>query len=293
MLTFHRVLESGHSVFPDWPTAQEFSDKISWFKKCVRIVALSDGIDAVIRGSSVENLGAITFDDGYLDNCTVALPILLRHQVPASFFVSTRYLDGQMMFDDAVIQAVLQSAKNSVSLPEIGLEHADISTSQAKRAFIDFVLEKLKYLTPTDRDSLVTKFIGQMGLKNSDRSMMGEWELKILRDNGMEIGSHSHDHNIPTTIASDEFTADVKKSKDILEGILGQPPTIYAFPNGQVGRDFDSNHERILKSLGFDAALSTSPGVITKTSNLYSLPRIAPWPSSQARFIAHLLRSRL
>lgn len=41
---------------------------------------------------------AITFDDGYLDNYEYAAPILLKHGLPATFFVSTRIVDEQLTF---------------------------------------------------------------------------------------------------------------------------------------------------------------------------------------------------
>ena len=45
-----------------------------------------------------EPLVCVTFDDGYLDNYTHAAPVLLRHGVPAAFFVSTGIVASDRRF---------------------------------------------------------------------------------------------------------------------------------------------------------------------------------------------------
>ena len=41
----------------------------------------------------------MSFDDGYLDNFENAAPILLKHQVPCTFFVSTEKIRRNQPFD--------------------------------------------------------------------------------------------------------------------------------------------------------------------------------------------------
>jgi peptidoglycan/xylan/chitin deacetylase (PgdA/CDA1 family) len=65
----------------------------------------------------------ITFDDGYADNVEVALPILLRYEIAADFFVSTGFLDGGRMWNDTVIEAFRATPLDRVDLGDFGLGH--------------------------------------------------------------------------------------------------------------------------------------------------------------------------
>ena len=57
----------------------------------------------------------VTFDDGYADNCWQALPILERHAVPATFFVTTGYLrETRRFWWDELERLILRSP----SLPQ-------------------------------------------------------------------------------------------------------------------------------------------------------------------------------
>jgi peptidoglycan/xylan/chitin deacetylase (PgdA/CDA1 family) len=53
-------------------------------------------LDTVPRSS--RPLVCVTFDDGYLDNYAHAVPILLKHQLPAAFFVSTGLIGTERAF---------------------------------------------------------------------------------------------------------------------------------------------------------------------------------------------------
>ena len=58
----------------------------------------------------------ITFDDGYADNHDIALPILKRHGLTATFFIATGFLDGGRMWNDTVIEAVRRTKRTTLDL---------------------------------------------------------------------------------------------------------------------------------------------------------------------------------
>jgi peptidoglycan/xylan/chitin deacetylase (PgdA/CDA1 family) len=57
------------------------------------VVSLHEGLQALQSGPLRKPLFAVTFDDGYLDNLTEALPVLLHYCIPATIFVTTRFCD--------------------------------------------------------------------------------------------------------------------------------------------------------------------------------------------------------
>ena len=80
MMIFHRVLPEPDPLFPGEPDADRFDAQLALLEHWFNILPLPDAI----RGLREERLPprplTITFDDGYADNCTVALPIL-RHRI--------------------------------------------------------------------------------------------------------------------------------------------------------------------------------------------------------------------
>ena len=65
------------------------------------MTTVEDAFDAWQRGESVERKACLTFDDGYEDFCTHAMPVLERLQCPASVYLVTRRL-GQTNTWDAI-----------------------------------------------------------------------------------------------------------------------------------------------------------------------------------------------
>ena len=78
---------------------------------------------------------AITFDDGYADNRTVAAPLLERHGLPCTFFVATGFLDGGRMWNDTLIETVRRAPGQTLDLrdltPDLGGSGTTMSFAQA------------------------------------------------------------------------------------------------------------------------------------------------------------------
>ena len=92
ILMYHRVASL---PFYDQLTVSPERFERQMRQLCARhqVVSLAEGLLALQAGPLRSPLVAVTFDDGYLDNLTEAAPILVRHGVPATIFVTTRFCD--------------------------------------------------------------------------------------------------------------------------------------------------------------------------------------------------------
>ena len=106
VLIYHRVRSSGDKLDTWNPSAEEFERQMALLSSCFEPLRLTEAIERLESRSLPRGAVAVTFDDGYADNFEVALPILRRHRVPATFFISTGYLDGGRMWNDTVVEAV-------------------------------------------------------------------------------------------------------------------------------------------------------------------------------------------
>ena len=182
---------------------------MTWVKTWFNVLPLSAAVKGLRQGTLPARAAAITFDDGYADNCDVALPILKRLGVPATFFVATGFLNGGRMFNDTVIEAV-----RAVSTPEFDLRAAKLScyrtgSPDEKRATIDAILNATKYLPQSERDDTVRAIQEAAGKTLPDDLMMTDDQLRTLRDAGMEIGAHTRTHPILAKCSKAEAESEI------------------------------------------------------------------------------------
>jgi peptidoglycan/xylan/chitin deacetylase (PgdA/CDA1 family) len=87
-----RIVLCYHSVHPNRQyassTPEVFERQVQWLKAHCRVTTLADVVTNRNNRTSGPPLVAITFDDGYEDNHSYALPILSKHGVPATFFIT-------------------------------------------------------------------------------------------------------------------------------------------------------------------------------------------------------------
>lgn len=86
VLFYHRIADQ-HVT--DWTmTREQFVTQLDWIAKRFEFISLSEAQRRLSRGQSPRPAICITFDDGYADNNRDALPLLIRRQIPVTYFVS-------------------------------------------------------------------------------------------------------------------------------------------------------------------------------------------------------------
>ena len=178
----------------------------------------------------------LTFDDGYFNN-TLAIEILNKYKIPATFFVTTKnILKHESYWWDIIFK---YRAKESVSLKKIREEQA--------------YLKKFKY---DDIDDYIIKHFGiraSMPWSDIDRPLKTEELYEISQNPLVTIGNHTHNHTILPLYDTKEIINQCRKSNKILSQIIGQEPKFIAFPNG----NFNAEILEICKQEGFNIAFNT------------------------------------
>jgi peptidoglycan/xylan/chitin deacetylase (PgdA/CDA1 family) len=293
ILIYHRVLPSVDELFPGTADARRFAEQLSWLKGAVNVIPLPEAIEKLREGRLPDRAACITFDDGYADNATVALPLLLRHRLNATFFISTGFLDGGRMFNDTIIESVRRAPGGMIDLGFLEMGAHRIDTPRSRRAVIEQIIDKLKYLPASLRQLQVDALARSVGADLPRDLMMRSDQVLDLHRNGMAIGAHTVTHPILARLDPSEARSEIQAGRDRLESVVGAPVKLFAYPNGKPGQDYGPAHVAMVRDLGFAAALSTRRAAADARSDLYQLPRFTPWGDSALRFGIGLARNNL
>jgi peptidoglycan/xylan/chitin deacetylase (PgdA/CDA1 family) len=289
VLIYHRVHERPDPMFPGEVDAARFDGQMQLVRRHCNPVALDEGVEQLRAGSLPDRAVAVTFDDGYADNATVALPILQRHRVPATFFVATGFLDGGRMWNDSLIEALRRAPDGPLDLADLGLGTLALGPEESRGAVAGRLLAAVKHLPPADRQARVDQICARVGPRLPDDLMMSSAQVRQLAEAGMAIGAHTVSHPILCKLSQDEARAEIERGRADLERIVGHPIRAFAYPNGRPGDDYTLRDRGIVEDLGFDFAVSTRWGAATAGSDRYQLPRFTPWDREPSRWLARLL----
>ena len=284
VLIFHRVLSESDPLRPTEPTASEFEVRMRWVAANFDVIPLTHVVQSLKQDRLPRRALCITFDDGYADNHDLALPILCKLGLPATFFVATGYLDGGCMFNDAIIEAVRRVRTPLLDLSALNLGRYAVVTLEERRRAISGILERLKYLDPRQRHELALRVADCAGAAVPTSLMMTSEQVAASHSSGMEIGAHTVSHPILADIGLDAARDEIVVGRRRLEALTGAPVRVFAYPNGRPQRDYRREHAALVRDLGFDGAVSTAWGAARAGADVFQIPRFTPWDRSDLRF---------
>jgi peptidoglycan/xylan/chitin deacetylase (PgdA/CDA1 family) len=204
----------------------------------------------------------VTFDDGYLDNRTNALPILLRHGIRAVFFVSSHYVGQRKTFWWDRLAYLVYHAPVSVarmSYPtdlvlRVG-ENRELVARLAARIIkncrgldVEKFLDRLGHALGVDWDD-------ELDRRLADRTIMTWDDVRALHAAGMAIGSHTRTHRVLDTVAAEELAGELAQSRADIERAIGAPVISVAYPVGRPVRRL-LFLEREVRRAGYEVGFS-------------------------------------
>ncbi len=289
VLIYHRVLAEPDPLRSGDVDAATFEWHMATLVRCFRVLPLGEAIDRLRAGTLPARAAAVTFDDGYADNCEQALPILQRYHVPATFFVTTGALGG-CNWNDVIVETVRACARETLDATPAGLGRMTVQTDAERRAAIEALLSTLKEWRTKERDAAVEALASAQACRPPSGVIMDRRQLARLARAGMDLGAHTVNHPILTRTEPGEAEDEIHSSRATLEAITGSSVRLFAYPYGRPGADYDAQHVELVRRLGFAGAVSTAWGAnVTGRADPFQLKRFTPWDRTPERFAARLL----
>ena len=293
-LIFHRVLPVPDPLFPDEMDAGRFDELCGWLRQWFNVLPLHEACLRLRDQSLPARALAITFDDGYADNHDVAMPILQRHGLCATFFVATGFLDGGRMWNDTLIEAV-RSTTAAVLHPTdsgiAGLNALPLTSLAERRDAVRALLRACKYMAVAEREEATLALARAAGVQLPQDLMMRSAQVQALHRAGMGVGGHTVNHPILARLELAQARAEMATGKARLEEIIQAPVALFAYPNGQPGQDYLADHARLARDIGFEFAVTTAWGAGSSGADPYQIPRFTPWDRTQWAFAVRLARN--
>lgn len=224
----------------------------------------------------------VTFDDGYRDNHELALPILLRHGIRATFFIATSYITERRVFWwDRIAYLISSSpesrAKLSYPLP------LDLDMRDRPRTIR--LLQRIAKTTPCLDFANYLDGIGQAAKvdwgereerRYADELILDWKQILELRRAGMDIASHTRTHRVLDTLSREDLDEELSGSREELESILKEPVCTISYPVGRTISDKAEVRNAIAKA-GYELGFSNASGVnnVWRSVDPFDLRRIS------------------
>lgn len=292
ILIYHRVLAKPDPLSDSDPLLAEFEMHMALLARQCNVLPLHEAVIRLQQGSLPARAAAITFDDGFADNLHVALPVLKKHGLHATFFISTGYLGGGVMFNDLFVAALRETKKDELDLSFLDLGKVPVANMEQRKQAFYLLLNRLRYRPVAERLALAHQVADEAEVMAPTDLMLDESGVRALHAAGMELGGHTVNHPILALLDDASAHHEIAEGKDQLESIIGEPIRLFAYPNGRPGTDYLPRDMAAVKKLGFTAAVSTQMGAAgraTVVKDLYQLPRFTPWDKTPARFAARMM----
>ncbi|MCM1082964.1 MAG: polysaccharide deacetylase family protein [Clostridium sp.] len=297
IVMYHYTRDLRHSRYPNIKALdlELFKQQLDFFEQNFAVIRMEDVLEAINGGKALpENALLLTFDDGYIDNYTVAFPLLMERGMQGSFFIPCKTFTENVLLDVNKIHFVIASApidrllvdlKGLIneavlefpSIPSYDELYAiyaederfdDKDTIFVKRILQTALPEKLRSRLSS---ILFEKYVGRSEADFSRELYVNHEQLRLMRKCGMFIGIHGYDHCWLSNLTEEQMREDIDKALGIMDEFIDRNAWVMNYPYGVYNEAVISH----IKDKGCKLGLTTEARVVDLSlDDVYRFPRL-------------------
>jgi peptidoglycan/xylan/chitin deacetylase (PgdA/CDA1 family) len=221
---------------------------------------------------------ALTFDAADSDFLQHAAPILKRHGVPYTLYVTTGFIDGVVApWWQALEEIVLKQSRLGLIIG--GSEQSfDCADHDAKQILFDHIRNWMMTLSETDRDAAIRDLCKRYGfdLTSLNAKAMSWGDIvRLSADPSVTIGTSSVHHPVMAHLDETNVRREMKMGQAVAEAALGARPLHFAYPYGSKGT-YGRREISLAGEADFATAVSGRARIVKMSDRdwLTALPRI-------------------
>jgi len=266
-------------------TASAFYEQIDLLKRKFPIIN-SKELEKIVQGGALRRTYAmITFDDGFLDNFEVAAPVLRQHAVPAVFFlISGMTGTNHITWWDEIAYLVRNCPRATLRLRTPFPCTIDLRAN--RELAIREVLQLYKHPKNHSLDVFMRELRGEcvVTVPKITAPRFLDWTAaRAMIAMGFEIGSHTHSHQLLSTLPYDRQLEELQRSKGLIEEHTREKVSLIAYPVGSRSA-FNSDTRRAVRASGYKFGFSFYGGINRGSVDPTDLLRFGPAQPSLFRF---------
>jgi peptidoglycan/xylan/chitin deacetylase (PgdA/CDA1 family) len=273
---------------------ERFAAQIRTLAATYDVVALDDVARDLREGRLRPDCVAVTFDDGYANNLTVAAPILRSAGVPATLFLCTGFVGTAAFWWDRLVEIVFTATCAPACLSPGSLEFSDIDevlrtsvpavSSASRTALLTSLWQALRRRSLGRIQaalSLLADGFVPAGYDDDVRPMTPA-EVALAAEH-LAIGAHSVTHPLLSTLGEGQLEWEIGQSVRDCEALTGRPVRHFSYPFG----DFNERTTRLV-SARMQLACTTRERAVTPDVSALQIPRVQVFNWSPAELTARL-----
>jgi peptidoglycan/xylan/chitin deacetylase (PgdA/CDA1 family) len=297
ILMYHRVADVAADPFGVTVSTEHFAGHLDVIRSRYRGTSLGQLRSSLSGSGPKHSTVVITFDDGYMDNFTNALPSLLRSDLPATVFVTSGFVGSDAEFWwDRLRTLVLDAVELPASLDlELGGERIQSAVGGALPRSSAY-WSMWQRSDPTPRHALFRTLYSRLQLLDEAARARAMHEIELWSEcatpsrsscpvmtaaqvssmahvESMEIGGHSHTHPALASLPRGLQRQEIVECRARLEEIIGKQVVSFAYPFGYKGEHYSDETVDIVRESGFTCACAGRPGAVLRGADRFQLPR--------------------